>query len=100
MLLPDKLEENDFDVLWNSISFQVMPKNTVFDYLKIVNKNTSNFVCLHNKIENKNSVHESVTKEEYIENLPNFDLIYDDISYGQFLGTHHNIFNLIFKKKS
>ena len=99
VILPDKLEGSQFDMLWNSISFQVMPKKTVFDYFKIINKNAKKFVCLHNKIENKNSVNNSVTKEEYIENLPDFDLIYNDISQGQFLGTHQNIFNLIFQRK-
>jgi len=97
---PDYIESHDSDILWNSMSFQVMHKDTAFNYLETINHNTKKFVCLHNKIDNKNSKNHSVTKQEYIQKLNNFNLIYSDSSAGQFLHSHQNLFNLIFQKNN
>ncbi|MEK9993459.1 MAG: putative sugar O-methyltransferase [Hydrogenophilales bacterium] len=94
----DELGEQNFDVLWNSMSFERMNTKFVDYYLEDANKNAKKFVCLHNTMKIINEF--GFNKENYIESLSNFDLIYDEPSIGQFLETHHNLTCAIFKQKN
>ena len=94
----DELGEQNFDVLWNSMSFERMNTKFVHDYLEDANKNAKKFVCLHNTMKIINEF--GYSKENYVSSLPNFDLMYDEPSIGQFLETHHNLTCDIFKHKS
>ena len=94
----DQLKDQNFDVLWNSMSFERMNTKFVHDYLKDVNKNAKKFVCLHNTMQITNEF--GYTKQNYIESLSNFHLTYYEPSIGQFLETHHNLSCAIFNRIS
>lgn len=94
----DELGEQNFDVLWNSMSFERMNTKFVHDYLEDANTNAKKFVCLHNTMKVIDEF--GYSKQNYIDSLSNFDLIYDEPSRGQFLETHHNLTCAIFKRKN
>jgi len=73
LLKPENIVDIEFDLLWNSISFQVMDINVAKKYLKIINKQTKKFICLYNKIESTNKP--ILSKKNYTELLSNFNLV-------------------------
>jgi len=96
LLEPKNIANVEFDLLWNSMSFQVMDINVVKNYLKIINKQTKKFICLHNQMEyTKNNT----TKKDYLELLSNFDLINYNLSDGQTFTKARNVYNVILKRK-
>ena len=90
-----------YDLFWNSMSFQVMKPKTVENYLKYVNNQAQKYVCLHNKMALSPGNNPQITtiKDHYIKGLTNFELIEFNPSMGQYLGSHNNIINAIFKIK-
>lgn len=96
LLKPENIVNVEFDLLWNSMSFQIMDINVVQKYLKIINKQTKKFICLHNQMEyTKNKT----TKKDYLKLLSNFDLINYNISDGQTFTKDRNVYNVILKRK-
>ena len=98
LLKPENIVDIEFDLLWNSLSFQVMDINVAKNYLKIINKQTKKFICLHNKIEDTNK--SIISKKNYIELLSNFNLINYNSSNGQTFSEEKKVINMIFKKKN
>ena len=93
-----KAKDVEFDVFWNSISFQVMDIDVAKNYLKIINKQTKKFICLKNKIDdNDKSI---LSKNDYIQLLSNFDLVHFDKSEAQAFSKDKEIFNMIFKRNT
>ena len=98
LVKPENLKDVEFDVFWNSISFQVMDIDVAKNYLKIINKQTKKFICLKNKIDdNDKSI---LSKSDYIQLLSNFDLVHFGKSEAQAFSKDKEIFNMIFKRNT
>lgn len=97
LLKPENIMNVEFDLLWNSLSFQVMDINVAKKYLKIINKQTKKFICLHNKMEFINTPR--VAKKDYLELLSNFDVINYNLSDGQAFTKDKKVDNVILKRK-
>ncbi len=95
---PENLRDIEFDVFWNSVSFQVMDTNVAKNYLKIINSQTKKFICLHNKIDESDK--SILSKNDYVETLSNFDLINYGKSDGQTFTKDKKITNMIFKRNT
>jgi len=99
LLKPENIMNVEFDLLWNSVSFQIMDINVAKKYLKIINKQAKKFICLHNKMEYDNKK-PRVAKKDYLELLSNFDLINYNLSDGQAFTKDRKVDNVILKRKS
>ena len=98
LVKPENLKDIEFDVFWNSTSFQVMDIVVAKNYLKIINNQTKKFICLKNKIDDSDT--SILSKNDYVELLSNFDLIYFGKSEAQAFSKDKEIFNMIFKRNT
>jgi len=88
--LPELMNLN-YDLFWNSASFQEMEPDVVLNYLKYVNQQTNRYVFLHELMEGQGlatkkgepGVIEQTTLEHYRKGLKDFQL--QDLSRSIFL---------------
>jgi len=99
---PYQIEKIDieYDLFWNSSSFQEMTPEVVLNYLKFVNSQTQKFAVIHNEMEpiKGTPIEYLVEKEHYLKGLSNFELMQYEESAGQFLDLHYKSIMSVWKK--